>query len=147
MRRWFAPRKSSRSAFFLVILYDLRSLSLWGWGKYCILIDRTTRGREKIDLIPKSSAAVSSLIVQSIALEMHVENARFQRNAVEVLELRHVPGCPSFWIFSSTYTSHLQRPKKTFFLLFDQTDFRNFTQRFQEKSLKTSKSTRVIRKT
>ena len=96
MRRWFAPRKSSRSAFFLVILYDLRSLSLWGWGKYCILIDRTTRGREKIDLVPKSSAAVSSLIVQSIALEMHVENARFQRNAREVLELRHVPGCSIF---------------------------------------------------
>ena len=85
-----------KSAFFLVILYDLRSLSLWGWGKYCILIDRTTRGREKIDLVPKSSAAVSSLIVQSIALEMHVENARFQRNAREVLELRHVPGCPIF---------------------------------------------------
>ena len=96
MRRWFAPRKSSRSAFFLVIFYDLRSLSLWGWGKYCILIDRTTPGREKIDLVPKSSAAVSSLIVQSIALEMHVENARFQRNAREVLELRHVPGCPIF---------------------------------------------------
>ena len=29
-------------------------MSLWGWGKYCTLIDRITRGREKIDLAPKS---------------------------------------------------------------------------------------------
>ena len=28
-------------------------LSLWGWGKYCTLIDCTTRGGVKINLVPK----------------------------------------------------------------------------------------------
>ena len=85
-RRWFVHQKSSRSAFFSAIFYDLRSLhsgtclstktprafrwkrafstriskfaSFWlcfeqaDWT-LVTLIDHTTRGREKINLVPK----------------------------------------------------------------------------------------------
>ena len=57
-------------------------MSLWGWGKYYTLIDRTTRGREKIDLVPslfrgRVQSACSKYSQKEANLEIQVENARF----------------------------------------------------------------------
>lgn len=52
----------------LIRTIDWGEVSLWGWGKYCTSIDRTTCGREKTDPETQvSSTVVFCLLVQSIA--------------------------------------------------------------------------------